>query len=159
MSGPAKQIDPPRIEQKSELLIAGVSQRYTMETRANIPAQWQGFIPQIGNVSGMIGKASYGVCSNFGKDHSFDYLTGVEVSGDAKLPEGFTQIRIPARRYAIFTHQGNISTFAATIDGVWNRAVPELKLDVAEAPCLEWYGPNFNHETGADTEIWVPLKG
>src|SRR4051812_41648473 len=140
MSEPAKQLDPPRFEQTQELLIAGLSERYTMETRANIPAQWLRFSPVMGSVPGRIGQTAYGVCSNFDEDRSFDYMAGVEVSGDARLPDGFKHIRIPARRYAIFTHHGNISTFAVTIDAVWSRAVPQLKLNVADAPCLEWYG-------------------
>ena len=36
-------LEPPRFENLNTLLIAGLSERYTSETCANIPAQWQRF--------------------------------------------------------------------------------------------------------------------
>ncbi len=40
-------LEPPRFENLKTLLIAGLSERYTAETCANIPAQWQRFAPAI----------------------------------------------------------------------------------------------------------------
>jgi len=45
-------LEPPRFENFKTLLIPGLSERYTAETCANIPAQWQRFAPHIGHIPG-----------------------------------------------------------------------------------------------------------
>src|SRR5262249_41803824 len=51
----------PRIEEGKTLLIAGPGERYTSQTSAGIPAQWQRFLPHIGHIPGQVGKTAYGV--------------------------------------------------------------------------------------------------
>jgi AraC family transcriptional regulator len=50
-----------RFENESVLLLAGIAQRYTCETSAGIPSQWQRFLPHLGTVPGQIGKTAFGV--------------------------------------------------------------------------------------------------
>ncbi len=57
-------LEPPRFENLKTLLIAGLSERYTAETCANIPAQWQRFAPHIGHIPGQVGRTAYGVICN-----------------------------------------------------------------------------------------------
>src|SRR5260221_7503083 len=57
-------LEPPRFEGGKALLIAGLGARYTFETNAGIPLQWQRFAPYIGNISGQVGDTTYGVCCN-----------------------------------------------------------------------------------------------
>ena len=40
-------LEPPSFENLNTLLVAGLSERYTTETCANIPAQWQRFAPHL----------------------------------------------------------------------------------------------------------------
>ena len=86
----------PRFESGPELLIAGLNETYTFETRVNIPAQWQRFAPQIGSLPGQVGMNCYGVCWNYKHGIGFDYLTGVEVNDAKSLPAGFSQITLEA---------------------------------------------------------------
>jgi predicted transcriptional regulator YdeE len=149
----------PRFENCGELVIAGLNESYTFESRANIPSQWGRFAPHIGKVPGQVGRASYGVCWNYKSGSGFDYLSGVEVADPRGLPAGFTQLHLPAQRYAVFTHGEHVSTIARTIDTIWNAWVPDCGLKVAEAPCFERYTEDFNPETGkGGMEIWIPIK-
>lgn len=149
----------PRFEDHSELLIAGLNETYTFETRIRIPAQWEKFVPRIGKVPGQIGTNSYGVCWNYKPNCGFDYLSGVEVQSESDLPAGFTHVRIPAQRYAIFTHKQHVSTIAATIDSVWTKWLPESGFQPAESPAFERYSVAFNPQTGmGGMELWIPLK-
>jgi AraC family transcriptional regulator len=93
---------PPRFVDGKELLIAGLNATYTFETRVNIPLQWQRFAPPVG-------KISYGVCWNYKPGCGFDYLSGIEVSDLSALPADFSHIRLPAQRYAVFTHNKHVS--------------------------------------------------
>lgn len=153
-------LDAPRFENGPDLLIAGPNQSYTCETRSGIPQQWERFAPQIGKVAGQVGDNCFGVCWNTKPGGKFDYLAGVEVSGTSGLPGGYTTVRIPPQRYAVFTHSKHVSALPETLDTIWTKWVPDCGLKVAETPCFERYTKEFNPQTGmGGTEVWVPLKG
>src|SRR5712671_5871619 len=48
-------LEPPRLVNDRTLLIAGLGERYSSETSAGIPAQWQRFAPYLGNIPGQVG--------------------------------------------------------------------------------------------------------
>jgi len=135
-----------------------LSERYDGDSSKAIPAQWQRFMPYIGNIPGQIGRTAYGVCCNSDEEGNFDYICGVEVSDFSELPPELARLRIPARRYAVFTHRDHISTIRRTVNTIWNKWLPESGYEVADAPDFERYGPEFNPETGTGgVEIWIPL--
>ena len=145
-------------ENGKDISIAGHNQTYNAQTRSQIPDQWKRFAPQLDKVPGQIGKASYGICWNNKPNSVFDYLSGVEVAGSAKLAAEFQRIALPARRYAVFTHDGHVSALPQTIDAIWEKWVPECGLKIAQAPCFERYTEDFDPQRGrGGTEIWIPL--
>jgi AraC family transcriptional regulator len=151
-------LEPPRFENGKTLLIAGLSERYDGDSSKAIPAQWQRFMPYIGNIPGQIGRTAYGVCCNSDEEGNFDYICGVEVADFSELPPELARLRIAARRYAVFTHRDHISTIRRTVNTIWNKWLPESGYEVADAPDFERYGPEFNPETGTGgVEIWIPL--
>jgi len=150
---------PPRFENGKALLVAGLSERYTWETSTGIPAQWQRFHQYFGNIPAQIGRVAYGVCAN-GDDHgNYDYIAAVEVASFSDLPAELARLRIPERRYAVFSHKDHVSTIRRTIATIWNRWLPDSGHEVADAPSFERYGEDFDPALGTGTiEIWVPLK-
>ena len=150
---------PPRIETGSARTIAGLKLRYNDQTRVKIPAQWERFAPHLGNVPGQIGATSYGVCFNNGDNCEFDYLTGVEVGDSAKLPGDFSQVEIPVQSYAVFAHDGHVSSIANTINAIWSKWLPASGYQPAGTPCFERYDERFDPRTGlGGMEIWVAIK-
>jgi predicted transcriptional regulator YdeE len=149
----------PTFRQGPALLVAGLNESYGQDTRAKIPQQWERLAPHLGKVPGQVGQDTYGVCRAAGGDCRFEYLAGVAVSSTDRLPEGFTTAKVAARRYAVFTHPGHVSTLTATIDAIWSRWAPDCGLPVEHsAPCLERYTPEFDAGTGlGGMEVWVPL--
>ena len=153
------ELEEPRFEEGKPLLIAGLGMRYTCETNQGIPAQWQRFAPHIGNIPGQVGSAAYGVCCNYDDDARFEYITGVEVSSFADLPAGFSSIRIPACRYAVFSHREHISAMRRTARAIWSEWLPASGREASDAPTFEFYDERFNPHTGAGVvEVWVPIK-
>lgn len=147
----------PRYEANAEMLIAGLSAHYSTANVAGIQAQWQRFAPSIGGIAGKIGTAAYGVIYG-GDDDSIDYLTGVQVADSAALPTGFTHLRIPARRYAVFRHRGHVSNIRNTMEEICGTWLPKLDGEPG-APSFERYGDDFDPVTGLGiVEIWIPLK-
>ena len=88
------------------------------------------------------------------------YLAGVEVSDISDLDRNFTAVRLPAQRWAVFLHEGHVTTIGSTIHAVFARALPAAGLAAADMPdLLERYDENFDAWNGAGGfEIWVPVK-
>ncbi|RWB26347.1 MAG: AraC family transcriptional regulator [Mesorhizobium sp.] len=152
-------LEPPRFETSRPFLIAGLGERYSCETSAGIPMQWQRFGPYIGNIPGEIGDVAYGVCINGDDAGNFDYIAGVEVSDFSDLPREFSRARVPAQKYAVFAHRDHISTIRRTVNTIWNKWLPASGHEVADAPEFERYGPDFDPRSGnGGLEIWIPVK-
>ena len=152
-------LEAPRFANGKPLLIAGLGERYNCETSRAIPAQWQRFGLHIGNIPGQIGSISYGVCCNTDDDGNFDYICGVEVSSFSDLPKEFARVRLPERRYAVFTHRDHISTIRRTVNTIWNKWLPDSGHKVADAPDFERYSDSFDPQSGTGgVEIWIPIE-
>src|SRR4030081_234377 len=91
---------PPRFETSKPLLVAGLGERYTWESGAAIPGQWQRFHQSVQNFPGRIGKVAYGVCCNGDDTGNYDYIAGVEVANFSDLPCEFSCGRVPEQKYA-----------------------------------------------------------
>jgi AraC family transcriptional regulator len=149
----------PRFQTGKAFLVAGIGERYTCDSSAAIPGQWQRFHQSVENIPGRVGKVAYGVCSNGDDAGNFDYIAGVEVSDFSDLPREFSRVRIPEQRYAVFTHRDHISTIRRTVNTIWNHWLPASGLKAADAPNFERYDENFNPLTGnGGLEIWVPVR-
>ncbi len=148
-----------RFENGRVLLIAGMAQRYTCETSAAIPSQWQRFVPHIGNIPGAVGTTAFGVRYNRDEDGNFAYLCGVEVSDFSALPAELAHVRIPAQKYAVFSHREHISTIRSTWATIWTTWLPASGHELIDAPDFERYGEEFDPRTGTGgLELWVPIK-
>lgn len=150
---------PPRYETGKAFLVAGVSGRFTHENGAGIPLLWQRYHHEIDAVPNRVGKVAYGVCCNGDDAGNFDYIAGVEVSDFSDLPREFSRVRIPAQKYAVFSHKDHISSIRRTINAIWNHWLPQSGFKMADAPTFERYDHNFDPATGdGGLEIWVPIE-
>jgi AraC family transcriptional regulator len=158
MSQPSKtKLESPRMVEGKPLLVAGLSQRYA--DNAGMPAQWQRFVPYLGNVPGQVGRKAYGVLYNGDDSGNIDYMCGVEVKDFSDLPAGFSTLRIPAQYYAVFPHREHISAIQNTWKAIFNEWIPASGHELADGPEFELYGEDFDGVKGAGTvEIWVPIK-
>jgi AraC family transcriptional regulator len=153
---------PPVFAEGKPLLIAGLGDRFDMETKKNIPALWQRLGPHLGHVPGQVRErgVTFGVSYNMDESGNFDYLAGVEVKDFAALPAEFTRIRLAPQRYAVFTHNDHVSSIGRVHMTIWRKWLPESEFQAADAPNFERYGEEFDGRTGlGGFQIWVPIKG
>jgi AraC family transcriptional regulator len=151
----------PRLETRGPLLIAGLGRRFPVNDLAGIPALWQELHPHLGYVPGQKGAVAYGLAARLAADgESLFYLAGVEVHDLSDLDDGFTGLKLPAQRWAVFPHCGHVTTIGSTIDAIFGEALPAAGLKHGDMPdLLERYDTNFSSQTGAGGfEIWVPVK-
>ena len=152
-------LDPPRIVEGKALLIDGLNVPNGCANRANIPAQWQSFVPRIGHIPGQVGNAAYGIVHNSDEDGNQDYMCGVEVHDFSKLPADLDRLRLAPQRYAVFEHTGHVSGIGSTWNTIWSKALPESELEVVDAPVLERYGEEFDGRAGTGgVELWIPVR-
>jgi AraC family transcriptional regulator len=157
----AVELQTPRFEEGKALLIAGLWGHFNTANWDEIPTQWRRLV-SFGNVPGKIGSAHYGVC--FNRSDGIDYLSGVEVSGSAGLPEEFCWVSIPAQRYAVFPHQEHVSKLRNTLEAIQDEWFPESGYEAthpaaSESVFFERYGEEFDPRTGmGDIEVWIPIS-
>jgi AraC family transcriptional regulator len=147
-------------------LIAGLRQHYTAETRVEIPALWKRFGASVGQVPRRVSEVSYGICLQLPSEDmkSFEYVAGIEVRDVSSLPAGWSSLRIPALRYAVFPHREHVSRLSDTIDAIFHDWLPGSGFapaqGIGDAPgFVERYGTTFDPDRGTgDLEVWVPIK-
>lgn len=143
--------------------IAGPSAVFSEENKAGIPALWPRLIRCL-PLQGQAGYGTFGVCwMSDTKSGSLNYMAGVEVKGDAKLPDGFERIELEPQTYAVFRigldgsnlHQ----QMQAAMPLIWGEMLPKSGLKHVPAPDLEVYPGNFNPEVkGMHVDIWIPVE-
>lgn len=144
----------PRIENGRLLLIAGLEER----EQSRVPEVWERFGPYMGSVPTETGWYAYGVCTE-SNDGTFSYIAGVEVERVDELPDEMASVLVPAGRYAVFVHRGNVSSIHETFDAIHNSWQPNTSHEVLGTPFFERYGEEFDPLTGlGGVEIWIPIK-
>ncbi|MEQ8861669.1 MAG: AraC family transcriptional regulator [Pseudomonadales bacterium] len=147
----------PRFEDTGRLTIAGISRHYPFERVAEIPEQWQSFVPLMARLTRSPKPVTYGVIYNSGHD-SFDYLTGVELPKGDAAPENVVRLDLAPQRYAVFAHAGHVAAVRETCEAIWADWLPASGRQVIEAPWFERYGDAFDPQTGeGGLEIWIPV--
>jgi AraC family transcriptional regulator len=148
------------------LLIAGLRQRYTPKTRVEIPALWKRFGASVEQVPRRVSDVSYGIFLQVPSDDmkGFEYVAGIEVRDVSSLPDGWSSLRIPALRYAVFPHREHVSRLPDTIDAIFHDWLPSSGYapaqGIGDAPgFVERYGATFDPDRGiGDLQVWVPIK-
>jgi len=153
-------IPEPRIERSGPLLIAGLCQPLDSEAFTRIPQLWQDFTSQWNQLAQRVGEVNYGLCmrADAGAIH---YLAGCTLWDFDNLPAALSRFVIPLQDYAVFHHEGHVSTICHTIDAIFDRWLPQARFQLATQQSLhffERYGEAFDPVTGeGDIEIWVPV--
>ena len=155
---PSSNLAPPRKVQGPALLIMGTRARYAVDSVDRIAQQWRDFPAMVGAIAGRVGGVSYGVCCAFDESGHFDYVCGVEVTRADDPPPGLRVVRIPARPYCIFRHEGHVSGIGATWRAIMNDYPPSPGYHAEDAASFERYAEDFDGRTGlGGVEIWIPI--
>jgi AraC family transcriptional regulator len=156
-------LNPPRLQERRALLMAGLQEHYTPQTQNTIPEQWKRL--PFGKISGQLGHMAYGVVLNLDeKTGEFDYFCGVEIATISPAHAKLKTYKSPQQKYAIFCHRENVSRLRDTIQAIFSTWLPTSGQVIAHPTptspnLIEYYGENFDPESGTgDMEIWIPIK-
>jgi predicted transcriptional regulator YdeE len=153
-------LQPVRYEDGRPMLLGGIRRKHTfvgMET--DIPRQWDDFM-KLGKLPGQVGTTAYGaICGGDTKTQTMEYMCAVEVGSLDALPKELGRMRVPAVRYAVFLHEGNVATIRSTWMQVFTQWLPSSGLCSSSTPDFELYDERFDAETGdGGVEIWLGVQ-
>lgn len=147
----------PRLSQRSAFLMAG-SRRYHLyqDAATGIPAQWAEFNEGLAPINRTGSHSFGGICQ--ANETGFEYMCAYEVSSYDGLPASVGRMKVPDQQYAVFTHQGHISSIKDT----WQKAmswIPNAQWMDGETPSFELYDERYDPSTGTGiVELWIPIK-
>ena len=151
----------PRIEQGAPFLLAGVRKRILFtELFSAVPLLWEELVPLL-PLPGQVGRVTYGAgCGVNEAEGWFEYMAAVEVSDFALVPAGLGRMRVPACRYAVFTHEGHVNGLRGLWERIWEDWYPTSGFQAADTPDFERYDERFDPITSTGVaEIWFPITG
>ena len=152
-------VAPTRFADGAPMLLAGLRRHHAFATAGTtIPAQWEAF-RSTAAIPWRPGATTFGVvCGSVPEAGTFEYMAGVEVATFEGLAADVGRMRVPAQRYAVFTHEGDASTLHATWTAIWDDWLPGCGLRPADTPDFERYDARVDPATGRGTiEIWFPV--
>ncbi len=126
---------------------------------------WQTFAPYQGWFPNQIDRRQYGALLQAAQGSTgFEYFTAVEVSSLERINADWEPLEVPEQHYAVFAHEGHLSTLRTTTHAIFAKSLPALNLTplrhVPGVPLfLERYEESFDLNSGwGEIQIWVPLQ-
>lgn len=156
----AQIFDGPRFETLPARVYVGPSQRYDMQTRAQIPAQWESYNVEDIRAPSPAPEEYFGLVYDFTENSgSFAYMCGQVLTPGAVVPDGFAKLTVPAGRWAKFATKGHISTMQGAWGEIMNHWLSQPGCTSRSGPSIEFYPPEFDGMTGdGGYEIWMPVE-
>jgi AraC family transcriptional regulator len=152
--------EPVRYVQGRPMLLAGIRRHHAFaEMAKGIPVQWEDF-QKLGPLPTQVGTTAYGaICGGDPKTEQMEYMCAVEVQSFDAVPKELGRMRVPAVRYAVFLHEGNVRTIQATWKQVFSTWLPNSGMRSANTPDFELYDERFDGATGdGGVEIWLGVQ-
>jgi AraC family transcriptional regulator len=153
----------PTFEQRERILAVGCAGEFHPGATEDIGALWDRFVPQMADIPGRVGAATYGICCQPEEGQQepgrFTYIAAVEVENLNGIPDGMTGIELPAHEYAVFAYSDGIGPeLPKAMEYIFGEWLPssEYELDGTD---FEYYGDDFDPATLSGTIlIYLPIK-
>lgn len=156
----------PNMVQRGEETVVGMGGSFSEEPFKEISKLWDDFNKREGEIAHQKPGYALGVCMKSHPDcplkpgDSIVYMAAKPVSKVENVPHGMIVQKIPASKYAVFTHKGPLSDLPQTIRYIWGTWVPRnSELHKKDAPDFELYDERFNPETlDGEFDIYIPVN-
>lgn len=153
-------LPPSRVVDEPRILVVGLGEKFPCGPSIGITGLWLRFAPYMEAIPARREAMPIGITYNFRDEAGFDYLAALEVTRFGDTPRELTQMEIPARRYAVFTHTRHVSRLPETFRVIWDVMLPAMNVRPADAPSLERHLQSFDPLTGeGGIDVWIPLEG
>lgn len=145
--------------QAQALRLVGLRGRFGSDTMREIPMLWRRFGALYSTIENPKEPVPLGLSGPFDDHGMFDYACALEVAAGTEAPAGMIAMNVPAADYAIFRHQGHVSTIGGTYRRILDFVFPENGWTIPNQPILERHDKGFDVNTGGGgISIWVPVS-
>jgi AraC family transcriptional regulator len=153
-------LEEPRMTEAPAMLAVGLSERHAIGSPQGIPAQWARFMR---DYAGAVPHRLPGIpvaLNRMTEDEGvLDYTCAVLVSRADEVPDGLVSVRIPAQRYAVFTHRDHVSVLPRTYSAIWNEWFPSHPWRPVNTVGMERHLEGFDPGTGlGGVTLWIPVE-
>lgn len=154
----------PAFEEHAEELVIGIGASFSENPFWQINKLWDEFNRRENEIPNLSGNYSLGVCMSKHPDipikegDTFVYIAGRPVSSLSEVPQGMVAVKIPKRKYAKFTHKGQLTNLPHTVNYIWGTWLPKSEFKHANSPDFELYDERFDVKTlSGEIDIFVPI--
>ncbi|MCX7746692.1 MAG: AraC family transcriptional regulator [Clostridia bacterium] len=158
----------PRIVTLGPIQLTGIN-GYSSHDDNRIPNIWEEFHSQSGQIYNRVNMSEYyGICiynpvlyiKDISVDFEFNYFAGVEVRDYEKVSQGLDTYIIPKRKYAVFTHRGNVADVMPTYRYIFSVWLPDTSNEIADHFDFEYFGESFSpmDPDSSELDIYIPIK-
>lgn len=156
----------PKIVERQEDLAIGIGGGYHEGTTDKIKDLWTEFRGRMAEIPATKPGYCLGVCQPTHPDiekkseDCFVYVAALPVATADKVPAGMVVCKIPAGKYAVFTHKGPISKIHETLKYIWGTWMPASEYKHWQGrPDFEYMDERFDaHSEDSEFDICVPLR-
>lgn len=156
----------PKFVERGEELVVGLADSFGEDCHQDISRLWERFNERSHEIRNVVPGYALGLCLGSHPDvllksgDSIVYSACLPVSKAESIPEGMISYKIPASKYAVFTHSGPISTIQNTVKYIWGTWVPKHSdIHKKDAPDFELYDERFDVERlDGEVDIYVAVK-
>ena len=140
----------PEIVERPAVKVVGSARQYR-EENLDMNTLWSAFRENVTQITNRVGQNAFGIYEEYEESDEgvgFSYVCAVEVSDFNLVPEGMVARVIPAHLYAVFRHDGPVSSLPETMKYIWGSWLPKSDYEYVEQPDFELYSPDTQSEGG-----------
>lgn len=126
-----------------------------------LPPLWAAFLPGLPGIPHRMAGRAFGVVRQTTQSSErLEYYAAAEVSQVGALPEGMVHVRLPAARYARFTHAGPVALVDRTVSYIYSTWLAQSGMRHTYGPDLEIYDSRYHPESeNSVIEYAIPVEG
>ncbi len=159
-------LEPEMIEQPERLYVGLPTRIFGVDSDKNniaskLPALWATFVERAGEVPDNDSDSLYGIVRQTPElTDELEYLAVAKVSRIGALPRGMVGIRLPASKYALFTHRGPVGGLDRTVDYIYSSWLARSGLRHTYGADIESYGPDYRPDSDESVVRYaIPVGG
>ncbi len=150
---------PEIIELKERLFIGAKTTYCGIESDKNnvaqkLPKLWSEFLPRLEEIRHSVSSTCYGIIQETeGVADELNYYAATEITEVSEIPNGLEVVKLPAQKYARFTHKGEVKNLDMTVSYIYSTWLANSEFAYANEADLEVYGSAY-HPTSDQSEIY-----